>query len=87
MIPKWYHFGRSMQIPVRLPEKLVKFIDDLLSRGDASSRAVVVSRALDRERRRQIAERDAEILAGIAADPEMHALATFAVSAPMDGLT
>jgi Arc/MetJ-type ribon-helix-helix transcriptional regulator len=87
MIPKWYHFGRSMQIAVRLPEELVKFIDDLVSRGDASSRAVVVSRALDRERRRQIAERDAEILAGIAADPEMDALATFAVSTPMDGLT
>lgn len=76
----------SVQIAVRLPEDIVKFIDDLVSRGDASSRAAVVSRALDRERRRQIAERDAEILAGVAADPDMDALAKFAVSTPIDDL-
>jgi Arc/MetJ-type ribon-helix-helix transcriptional regulator len=76
----------SRQIAVRLPEDIVTFIDDLVSRGDAASRAAVVARALERERRRQVAERDASILARAAADPELDALAEFAVSTPMDDL-
>jgi Arc/MetJ-type ribon-helix-helix transcriptional regulator len=51
------------QIAVRLPDDLVAFVDHLVSRGDATSRAAVVSRALERERRRRVAERDAAILA------------------------
>ena len=68
----------STQIAVRLPDDLVAFIDDLVSHGVAPSRAAVVSRALERERRRKIAERDAAILAKSATDPDLDALAEFA---------
>lgn len=76
----------STQIAVRLPDDIVAFIDDLVRRGNAASRAAVVSRALERERRRQRAEQDAQILAREAADTDMDALATFASSTPMDDL-
>lgn len=84
--PKWYRFGMSTQIAVRLPEDMVAFIDDLVRRGEAASRAAAVSRALDRERRRLIAERDAQILAGTADDKDMDDLAAYAASTPLADL-
>jgi len=65
----------SRQIAVRLPDELVEFLDSAVARGDERSRAAVVTRALERERRRAIAGRDAEILAGHAPDPDPAALA------------
>lgn len=53
----------SIQIAVRLPEEIVAFIDDEIRDEGARSRAAVVVRALERERRRRLAERDAQILA------------------------
>lgn len=53
----------STQIAVRLPDEIVAFIDDEVRGQHARSRAAVVLRALERERRRRLAERDAEILA------------------------
>lgn len=53
----------STQIAVRLPDEIVAFIDDEVQGQHARSRAAVVLRALERERRRRLAERDAEILA------------------------
>jgi Arc/MetJ-type ribon-helix-helix transcriptional regulator len=85
-LPKWYRFGMSTQIAVRLSDDMVAFIDELVSRGEGSSRAAVVSRALDRERRRKIAERDASVLAGKGADTEMDQLAEFAATTPMPDL-
>lgn len=76
----------STQIAVRLADDMVEFIDDLVSRGDGASRAAVVARALERERRRTIAERDAAILASYPADTDLDALATFAATTPMDDL-
>jgi Arc/MetJ-type ribon-helix-helix transcriptional regulator len=70
----------STQIAIRLSDDMVAFIDDLVRRGDAGSRAAVVSRALEHERRRKIAEQDAAILARDASDPDMDALAEFAAS-------
>jgi len=61
----------SKQIAVRLPEDIVDFVDGLVSQGEASSRAVVVARALERERRRSVAARDAAILAQAGADRDM----------------
>lgn len=49
----------STQIAVRLPDDLVAFLDDAVGRGEASSRAALVTRALERERRRVSAEHDA----------------------------
>jgi len=52
----------SVQIAVRLPEEMVEFLDGLVADGRAPSRAPVVSSAIEREMRRIMAERDAEIL-------------------------
>ena len=76
----------STQIAVRLPDDLVAFVDDLVSRGYAASRAAVVSRALERERRREVAERDAAILASAGRDTDLDSLAEYAAATSMDDL-
>ena len=62
-IPFWYHSGMTTQIAVRLPDELVKFLDQLVTQGEAKSRAAAVTHAVERERRRRMAERDAAIYA------------------------
>jgi Arc/MetJ-type ribon-helix-helix transcriptional regulator len=74
----------SKQIAVRLSDELVEFVDELVESGAERSRAAVVSRALERERRRAIAARDAEILAQSGPDPELAGLAEHAVGVPSD---
>jgi antitoxin MazE3 len=69
----------SKQIAVRLSDDLVQFVDDVVRSGRQRSRAAVVTRALERERRRTIAARDAEILAAAGPDPELSGLAQYAV--------
>ena len=76
----------SKQIAVRLPDDIVDFIDQLVDDGQASSRAVVVARALDRERRRAVAARDAAILARTSTDPDLDSLAAYAARTPLDDL-
>lgn len=76
----------SKQIAVRLPDDMVSFIDDLVADGTAQSRAEVVARALQRERRRQIAAKDAAILAKLGTDRDLDALADYAVRVPLDDL-
>ncbi len=76
----------STQITVRLPDDLVAFVDDLVSRDVAPSRAAVVSRALERERRRKIAERDAAILSASPTDPDLDSLAEHAARTNLDDL-
>jgi Arc/MetJ-type ribon-helix-helix transcriptional regulator len=68
----------SKQIAVRLPDELVDFVDDVVNSGAGRSRAAVVTQALERERRRVIAARDAEILARSGPDPELAGLAEYA---------
>lgn len=82
----WYRFGMTTQIAVRLPDELVAFVDDLVSHGYATSRAAVVARALERERRRKIAERDAAILASADLDTDLDSLADLTATTPMDDL-
>jgi Arc/MetJ-type ribon-helix-helix transcriptional regulator len=65
----------SKQIAVRLSDELVEFVDGIVGSGRERSRAAVVSKALDRERRRVIAERDAAILAKAGPDPDLAGLA------------
>jgi Arc/MetJ-type ribon-helix-helix transcriptional regulator len=74
----------SKQIAVRLPDELVDFVDHIVDSGAGRSRAAVVTRALERERRRAIAARDAEILARTGADPELAGLAGYAASLPSE---
>jgi Arc/MetJ-type ribon-helix-helix transcriptional regulator len=65
----------SRQIAVRLPDDLVEFVDELVETGAGRSRAAVVASALERERRRTLAARDAAILARTGPDPELAGLA------------
>lgn len=74
----------SKQIAVRLPDDLVEFVDGLVADGTASSRAFVVTRALERERRRAVAARDAAILAASNADDDMDALARHSAAGTLD---
>ena len=76
----------SRQIAVRLPDDLVEFIDQVVRNGQAVSRAAVVARAVDRERRREIAARDAAILAKAGPDPEFDRLAALAATTPLPDL-
>jgi Arc/MetJ-type ribon-helix-helix transcriptional regulator len=73
----------STQIAVRLPDDLVEFVDRLVASGKAPSRAAVVTRALDGERRREAARRDARIYAESAED-DLGALAAWAAEQPTD---
>jgi Arc/MetJ-type ribon-helix-helix transcriptional regulator len=83
LLPKWYHFGMSKQIAVRLTEDLVAFVDQIVDSGQQPSRAAVVARALERERRRMIAARDAEILKTAGPDPELAGLAEHVAAFPL----
>ncbi|MBS1862261.1 MAG: antitoxin [Actinobacteria bacterium] len=74
----------STQIAVRLPDDLVEFVDEVVRSGKVRSRAVFVTHALERERRRALAERDARILAQTGPDPELAGLAEYAVGLPRD---
>jgi Arc/MetJ-type ribon-helix-helix transcriptional regulator len=74
----------SKQIAVRLDDDLVAFVDEVVHSGRERSRAAVVTRALERERRRAAAARDAEILARTGPDPELAGLAEHASGLPSD---
>jgi antitoxin MazE3 len=74
----------SKQIAVRLPDQLVEFVDEMVGSGRHASRAAVVASALERERRRIIAARDAEILAASGPDPDLAGLAEFAAGVRVD---
>jgi Arc/MetJ-type ribon-helix-helix transcriptional regulator len=65
----------TKQIAVRLPQELVDFVDEQVGSGAGRSRAAVVARALERDRRRAVAARDATILAGFPPDPDLAGLA------------
>ena len=73
----------TTQITVRLPDELVEFADRLVAAGTARSRASVVEAALERELRRQLAVRDAAILAG-SPDADLDALAAWAAGIALD---
>jgi Arc/MetJ-type ribon-helix-helix transcriptional regulator len=74
----------SKQIAVRLSDDLVEFVDAVVGSGQQPSRAAVVARALERERRRAIAGRDAEILVATGPDPDLVGLAEFAAGVVPD---
>jgi len=84
VLPFCYRYGMSKQIAVRLPDDLVDFVDGIVDSGTERSRAAVVTRALERERRREVAERDARILARTGPDPELAGLAEHAAGLPRD---
>ncbi|OPX10807.1 YlcI/YnfO family protein [Mycobacterium sp. AT1] len=75
----------SKQIAVRLPDEVVDFIDGEVDRRHVESRASFVLKALERERRRLIAARDATILANrTTADDDFDALAAHTSTFELD---
>jgi Arc/MetJ-type ribon-helix-helix transcriptional regulator len=77
----------TTQISVRLPVGLVKELDALVAEGRVRSRASVIERALARELRRALAERDIEILERTKNEPDpddLDALARWAGRQPLD---
>jgi metal-responsive CopG/Arc/MetJ family transcriptional regulator len=70
----------STQIAVRLPDDLVVELDHLIASGAASSRASIVERALRRELRRYLAERDLQILQSTGDDEELADFTSWAAS-------
>ena len=69
----------STQIAVRLPDGIVAFLDRAVTQGKASSRAALVTAALEREMRRQAAEADAAILCERGAADDLDALVDWSV--------
>jgi Arc/MetJ-type ribon-helix-helix transcriptional regulator len=74
----------STQIAVRLSDDLVEFVDAVVDSGAERSRAAVVTRALERERRRAIAARDAEIYARSGPDADLDGFVEFTAARPLD---
>jgi Arc/MetJ-type ribon-helix-helix transcriptional regulator len=76
----------SKQIAVRLPDEVVDFIDREVDQRHVESRASFVLKALERERRRLIAARDAAILAKRTTvdDDDFDALAAHASAFELD---
>jgi Arc/MetJ-type ribon-helix-helix transcriptional regulator len=52
----------SVQLTVRIPDELAGFVDKDVADGRATSRADAIAKALAREQRRRVAERDVELL-------------------------
>jgi Arc/MetJ-type ribon-helix-helix transcriptional regulator len=74
----------STQIAVRLPDDMVKFVDHLVETGRGSSRATVITRALERERRHEMAVQDAAIYAASGEDNDMVDLVQYLAGHPVD---
>jgi Arc/MetJ-type ribon-helix-helix transcriptional regulator len=74
----------STQIAVRLPDETVAFLDRLVAEKKAASRAEIIARALERERRREMAARDAAILAESGEDPDLAGLIRYMTRHPLD---
>jgi Arc/MetJ-type ribon-helix-helix transcriptional regulator len=74
----------STQIAVRLPDDMVKFVDHLVKTGRGSSRATVIMRALERERRHEMAVQDAAIYARAGEDSDMVDLVRYLSGHPVD---
>jgi Arc/MetJ-type ribon-helix-helix transcriptional regulator len=74
----------STQIAVRLPDDTVAFLDRLVREKKAASRAEIIERALERERRREMAARDAAILAESGEDPDLAGLIRYMTGHPVD---
>jgi len=74
----------STQIAVRLPDDTVAFLDRLVAEKKAASRAEIIARVLERERRREMAARDAAILAESGEDPDLAGLIRYMTGHPVD---
>jgi antitoxin MazE3 len=74
----------TIQIAVRLDDDIVAFVDEQVRSGAAPSRAAVVARALEHERRRAAIARDVHIYAATANADDLDDLAAWAAPQPMN---
>jgi Arc/MetJ-type ribon-helix-helix transcriptional regulator len=74
----------TTQITVRLPTELVEYIDSLVAAGTASSRAAMVAKAIERERRHRVATEDARIYAATEDDADLGAFTHHAAATSPD---
>ncbi|HMS37111.1 MAG TPA: YlcI/YnfO family protein [Arachnia sp.] len=74
----------SIQIAVRLPDEMVEFLDHAVADGVASSRAALVTRAVEREMRRVAAERDAAILRQTGPEDDLDELVVWSAAHTVD---
>lgn len=85
IIPFWYDIGMSVQLTVRIPDELAGFVDQDVADGRAASRADAIAKALAREQRRRVAERDAELLIARKGEPDdLDGLAKHAANTPLE---
>lgn len=73
----------STQIAVRLPDELVEYLDATVRSGGGRSRADVVTRALARERRREIALREAIRIRDHGGYPELDGIVDYQAAHPL----
>jgi len=74
----------SKQIAVRLPDDLAAFVDAEVAAGRAPSRAAVLTRALQRERRLAAALADVEILKAAHGPDGLEGLSEHVARLPID---
>jgi Arc/MetJ-type ribon-helix-helix transcriptional regulator len=79
----------SVQMTVRIPDVLAKYVDDQVASGDASSRAEMIARGLDELMRREEREREMALVdelnaQGTSLYPDLDGLAEWGAHQPMD---
>lgn len=84
----WYSRGMSVQMTVRVPDDLAKYVDDHVASGDASSRAEMIARGLDELMRREERERETALVDQLNAQgqslyPDLDGLAEWGANQPM----
>lgn len=70
----------TTQIAVRLPDEMVRFLDQSVATGKAPSRAALVAAALEREMRLQAAQQDAQTLKKKGTADDLDELVTWSVA-------
>jgi Arc/MetJ-type ribon-helix-helix transcriptional regulator len=78
----------SVQMTVRIPDDLAKYVDDRVASGDASSRAEMIARGLDELMRREEREREMALVDKLNAQgqslyPDLDGLAEWGAHQPM----
>lgn len=61
----------TTQIAVRLPDEIVAFLDRAVADGKASSRAAVVTSALERHMRLLMAQADSDLLQALGTEDDL----------------
>jgi Arc/MetJ-type ribon-helix-helix transcriptional regulator len=79
----------SVQMTVRIPDNVARYVDEQVESGEASSRAEVIARALDELMRREEREREMALLDNLNARheplyPDLDGLALWGARQPMD---